>query len=164
MGLVQIFGNSFSVRDKLIALGGQWNASACCWEVDESVAQQALALVISAGPWPHYPLARTPKPEPGIRPITEGGEKQSRSRKVNSPPVKIHDQPLTYEPAPPGMVRVTREFLNSGKSARGGWSRKQLALLGVHWPLAHGWKERVLGTLVTAHCAEKFVALRGAHL
>lgn len=68
------------------------------------------------------------------------------------------------EPAPPGMVRVTREFLNGGKSARGGWSRKQLALLGVPWPLVQGWKERVIGSLVTSDRAKKFVALRGGHL
>jgi hypothetical protein len=39
------------------------------------------------------------------------------------------------------MVAVTREFIDSGRSIAGGWTREQLAVLGVSWPPPKGWKD-----------------------
>jgi len=37
------------------------------------------------------------------------------------------------------MVVVTREFIMSGRSPNGAWTRAQLALIGVPWPPVNGW-------------------------
>lgn len=61
-------------------------------------------------------------------------------------------------------VPVTEEFIESGKSPRGGWTREQLRLLGVSWPPPKGWKQGVLGVCIPKATAEEFVRLRkGGH-
>jgi len=61
----------------------------------------------------------------------------------------------------PMMVTITAELIDSGKSAAGGYSRAQLALLGVAWPPVSGWKRQVIGTQITREAATDFVAGRG---
>ena len=58
-------------------------------------------------------------------------------------------------------VRVTSELLAAGRSARGGWSAMQLALVGVPWPPPAGWQATAIGRLIPRDSAERFVALRG---
>ena len=43
-------------------------------------------------------------------------------------------------------MRVTREWIDRFKTGRGGWTRKQLAAIGVEWPPPKGWKHRAEGT------------------
>jgi len=45
----------------------------------------------------------------------------------------------------PVMVTITDELIESGKSAAGGYSKAQLALLGVAWPPISGWKRPIIG-------------------
>jgi hypothetical protein len=60
---------------------------------------------------------------------------------------------------------VTRELLEAGKSQRGGWTRQQLAILGVAWPPRRGWPCEVIGVRrLTADQRERFLALRGQTL
>lgn len=59
------------------------------------------------------------------------------------------------------LVAVTTELIEAGQSDRGGWSKAQLALLGVSWPPPPGWKGEVIGRLVPQADAERFVQLRG---
>ena len=54
-------------------------------------------------------------------------------------------------------VLVTREFIMQGRSERGGWTKDQLALLGVTWPPEAGWIQRVVGTEISAEAAAAFV-------
>ncbi len=61
------------------------------------------------------------------------------------------------------MPVITEHDLNSGKSKRGGWSRKQLALLGVAWPPAKGWKESLLGKTVSERNLRRFLEFNGVH-
>lgn len=65
---------------------------------------------------------------------------------------------------PSDNVWVTEELIESGMSRRGAWSREQLAILGIAWPPSHGWKKRAVGKKLSAAEAERFVALRDAHL
>lgn len=37
------------------------------------------------------------------------------------------------------MIKVTEEFIHSGKSGPGGWCAAQLRLIGVEWPPRAGW-------------------------
>lgn len=58
-----------------------------------------------------------------------------------------------------GTVLVTEALLEKGKSAKGGWTRAQTILLGEPWPLARGWKRRVVGREIPRVDAERFAAL-----
>ena len=62
------------------------------------------------------------------------------------------------------IVPVTLGLLIRGASRNGGWSRQQLAMLGVPWPTVKGWRKRLLQTTVTKAEADRFVALRNLHL
>lgn len=56
---------------------------------------------------------------------------------------------------------VTKEFLDRGKSARGGWNKKQLAVLGVHWPPRSDWQRVLIGKMYRDEIGEKFLLLAG---
>jgi hypothetical protein len=58
-------------------------------------------------------------------------------------------------------VSITDELIEAGKSKRGGWSKAQLAILGVPWPPESGWKQKVRGRTISQSEAERFVTLRG---
>lgn len=60
-----------------------------------------------------------------------------------------------------GKFVVTEEFLASGISDVGGYSRVQASILGVKWPLRPGWKDRVIGMRIAIADAEAFVRLKG---
>lgn len=62
-----------------------------------------------------------------------------------------------------GMVTITDELIESGKSAAGGYSKSQLALLGVAWPPVSGWKKQAIGSQITSDAAARFVAGRGGN-
>jgi len=53
-------------------------------------------------------------------------------------------------------VYVTDEFVVAGGTAGGGWSRDQLALLGVPWPPRAGSKVAVVGRQLSARDAGCF--------
>jgi hypothetical protein len=59
------------------------------------------------------------------------------------------------------MVTITDELIESGKSAAGGYSKAQLAALGVAWPPISGWKSQIIGKQITSDAAARFVAGRG---
>lgn len=41
------------------------------------------------------------------------------------------------------LIPVSPEMLAAGRSAAGGWTREQLALIGVPWPPPKGWQKDV---------------------
>ena len=43
--MVTITGNTYPVKEKLRAIGGRWNPAAQGWDVDESKADEARAIV-----------------------------------------------------------------------------------------------------------------------
>ena len=47
---IAITGNTYPVKDQLKALGARWNPDKKAWMVEPAVAEQARALVASAGP------------------------------------------------------------------------------------------------------------------
>ncbi len=40
---------------------------------------------------------------------------------------------------------ITLEVIEKLKTRAGGWTRRDLALLGVPWPPVSGWKDRIIG-------------------
>ncbi len=59
---------------------------------------------------------------------------------------------------------LTWELIESGRSERGGWSRNQVAVFGVRWPLKKGWKRRIIGRDFPEAAINEFMLLRNAHL
>ncbi len=62
------------------------------------------------------------------------------------------------------MVVISQTLLDAGRSDRGSWSKRQLQLLGVPYPLQSGWKQRILGQTVSEQTARDFIALKNQHL
>lgn len=61
-------------------------------------------------------------------------------------------------------MRLTHHHIERGRSRTGGYSREQLAALGVPWPPERGWVERAVGREVSVVAFVRFVGLRDAHL
>lgn len=55
------------------------------------------------------------------------------------------------------MPTVTAELIEQGRSAAGGWTRVQLAALGVAWPPMRGWKTVIIGKAISEECFETFL-------
>ncbi len=66
------------------------------------------------------------------------------------------------------MVTVTQELLEQGLSVNGAWSRKQLVAIGVpvrkRFKLIKGWKDRLIGSVITEQQKTRFLALKDAHI
>jgi hypothetical protein len=59
---------------------------------------------------------------------------------------------------------LTHEAIERGQSRFGGWSKQQVELLNVKWPLKQGWKKRVVGTVISDMDYDIFVNLKDQHL
>lgn len=62
------------------------------------------------------------------------------------------------------FVVLTAEIFNLAVSSNGGFSRAQLALLGITFPPPKGWKQQVVGTRAPRKVIEEFVSLKDKHL
>ena len=60
-------------------------------------------------------------------------------------------------------MRITERIINNGKSRYGGWSARQLRVLGVS-RFVRGWKRRVIGKRISKSRIDRFLALKDAHL
>lgn len=56
---------------------------------------------------------------------------------------------------PKNYVTLTKNHIEMAKSARGGFSKRQLALLGVSWPPKRGWKKKIIGKTIKKSSIEK---------
>ncbi|MEO9871177.1 hypothetical protein [Ekhidna sp.] len=59
---------------------------------------------------------------------------------------------------------VTKKFIEEGRSKNGGWSKKQLELLGISWPPEKGWQDRLNGKEISDENAEQFIKEASKHL
>lgn len=57
-------------------------------------------------------------------------------------------------------MTLTEGMIEAGRSPRGGYSRKQLAAIGVPWPPPSGWKADAVGRTVGWLEYRLFLALR----
>ena len=57
---------------------------------------------------------------------------------------------------------VTVQWLKQHATARGGYTKAQLALIGVAWPPTPGWQQTVDGAEIAASDAARFEALAAA--
>jgi len=61
-------------------------------------------------------------------------------------------------------LEITNKLLAEGLSDRGGYSKQQVALLGLAWPLKKGWKRAILGKMINESDAKEFIRLSNHHL
>lgn len=60
---------------------------------------------------------------------------------------------------------LTKEILEQGKSSRGSWNGKQLAIFGLSYnKLQKGWKKRIIGRDYSEDKIKRFLELRNTHL
>lgn len=64
----------------------------------------------------------------------------------------------------PQTMTITRQFIDLGASGKCGWTKEQLALLGIVWPPARGWSRRIVGTEIEEAIAHQFLSMRGHKL
>jgi hypothetical protein len=73
------------------------------------------------------------------------------------PEVSIADAPLSDDGV---TVVLTGEMIDRGQSDAGGWSRRQLVLIGVEWPPRKGWKRDAIGRRIQVDAYLQFLKLR----
>lgn len=52
--------------------------------------------------------------------------------------------------------KVTAEWLNANRTAKGAFTRKQVLALGIKWPPTAGWMQSISGELITSEQARAF--------
>lgn len=62
------------------------------------------------------------------------------------------------------MIKITNEFLQENKTARGGYTAAQLVALGLNYSdLKKGWKSDVIGKEITEENARIFIMGKCSH-
>jgi hypothetical protein len=56
------------------------------------------------------------------------------------------------------QVLITKEFIESNKTAKGGWNKKQIEAIGLIWPPRKGWKKSVIGDCISFNDAQIFAS------
>jgi hypothetical protein len=75
------------------------------------------------------------------------------------------------KPKPTAYITLTDEMIGNGATfqevnkvsgtfSATGWSREQLACLGVPWPMKKGWRSKLKGKIVPKADYDRFMALR----
>lgn len=59
-------------------------------------------------------------------------------------------------------MKITREFIEKGKSANNGWNNRQWAALGVT-VFKRGWAKALIGKDITEEMAKQFIELKDEH-
>jgi len=59
---------------------------------------------------------------------------------------------------------ITRVWIDEHKTAGGAWKAKQLSAIGVHWPPARGWPERVEGVTISQPARLIFESFAGKRI
>ena len=57
---------------------------------------------------------------------------------------------------------MTKQWLYKHRTKNGGWTKKQLEVIGVCWPPIKGWKKRAIGREITSEQVEAFE--KGKHI
>lgn len=57
------------------------------------------------------------------------------------------------------FVEVTEGLLRRAKTPNSGYTKPQLAILGIGWPPIRGWKKEAIGRMITKEDAQKLLEL-----
>lgn len=53
-------------------------------------------------------------------------------------------------------VLISLEYLEKHRTKKGGYNKRQIESLGLTWPVEHGWREKLVGTILSAEKASQF--------
>lgn len=59
-------------------------------------------------------------------------------------------------------MKITDDWLIANQTPRGAWKAKQLLAIGVAWPPAQGWKQRVIGREIGIEQQRVFESFAGS--
>lgn len=62
-----------------------------------------------------------------------------------------------------GMHLVTVEWIKANATPAGGYKAEQVRLIGLRYPLQHGWMQNAAGRLITMESKRKFEAFHGGY-
>lgn len=51
---------------------------------------------------------------------------------------------------------LTLQMIRDASTQAGGWTRAQLAIIGLQWPQSHGWASKVVGMNITPEQYQRF--------
>jgi len=52
---------------------------------------------------------------------------------------------------------LTEEMIRAAASSKGGWTKRQLEILGVSWPPKRGWLRSVIGRDIETEVYQQFL-------
>ena len=52
---------------------------------------------------------------------------------------------------------VTKSFIETNCTERGGWTKAQILALGIEYPQKQGWKRRIVNTYITEKQKKEFI-------
>lgn len=58
------------------------------------------------------------------------------------------------------MHKVTEQWIRDHATAKGGWKRRQLELIGERWPPKPGWIDKAVGREITDEQRAEFESMR----
>ena len=58
-------------------------------------------------------------------------------------------------------LKITRDYIESNKTARGAWTKVQIEALGIEWPPTGGWIDRLIGEVISPEQARRFEQGKG---
>lgn len=59
-------------------------------------------------------------------------------------------------------IQVTAEWLARNATLKGGYTKRQFAIIGIEWPPTPGWKARAIGLEMSAIERSEFEAISNA--
>lgn len=59
-------------------------------------------------------------------------------------------------------MKISDEWLRANATHKGGYTKRQLGLLGVEWPPINGWKRDIVGQEIEEAVAAEFEAIARA--
>ncbi|MBQ9191705.1 MAG: hypothetical protein IJ142_08965 [Bacteroidaceae bacterium] len=80
-------------------------------------------------------------------------------RPAESPPVATNENNAEAGSDATNII-LTREIIESARTPNGGYTKSQLAAIGVEWPPAEDWIEKKIGSSVTSSQLEEFRLIR----
>lgn len=63
---------------------------------------------------------------------------------------------FNYNKTDESMVTITKKFFMDNATERGAWTRRQVEILGVTWPMQSGWQNELIGKKISQETADAF--------
>lgn len=68
-----------------------------------------------------------------------------------------------YNRTEESMVTITKKFFMDNATENNAWTRRQVEILGVTWPLKSGWQTPLIGTTISQETADAFAEAKNIY-